>query len=478
MPGPVSTNAPFTEFGQSMILRDIEMLYLLVNQSTGDLGKQQIQSSDVAANGTNLQNQGGTNTPWTQPQNTSKQATTKVKYLGTLDLPIYGKSNSVAGNAAGLYAVDWQQVRTVSTQVASGIGAVIAGGSGNTASGNYSFAAGISANASGDYSVAFSGSASSNGIAIGANSSSSGGIAIGASSFAGATGVALFGQATDGVSIRGGTVSGTKSASINNITTIVGQGSFFCNYVTEGSADCSVVLGLSNYNSLTLTSKIRNSLVASQLVSASSFLSGSGFVSNCSFLTGGNASSAIGNSGNISNSFAVNGRFFLTGGSTGGITDSNIILGGILNSSTASLTRCSVFNGFISTSSNGGSDCIVMGIGTTGAVSIEPNGSQFITVIGSPGGGSYTIPAFSSNRIYIGYGAAPTFTPVNNSTTISGELGISGKFGCNQAQPQAVFASGGAAAASPAAYNQASDQFVRNLVNNIRTALVNNGIMS
>lgn len=50
MPGPISTNAPFTEFGNSMILRDIEQLYLLVGQTTGDVGKQTVKSSDTSGN--------------------------------------------------------------------------------------------------------------------------------------------------------------------------------------------------------------------------------------------------------------------------------------------------------------------------------------------------------------------------------------------------------------------------------------------
>lgn len=53
MPGPISTNAPFTEFGNSMILRDIEQLYLLVGQISGDLGKQNIKATDTAANTAN-----------------------------------------------------------------------------------------------------------------------------------------------------------------------------------------------------------------------------------------------------------------------------------------------------------------------------------------------------------------------------------------------------------------------------------------
>ena len=38
MSGPLSTNAPFTTLGQTMILRDIEQLYLLIGDRNGDLG--------------------------------------------------------------------------------------------------------------------------------------------------------------------------------------------------------------------------------------------------------------------------------------------------------------------------------------------------------------------------------------------------------------------------------------------------------
>ena len=56
---------------------------------------------------------------------------------------------SVNGNARGAGAVDLQPVRSAATQVASGVGAFIAGGIDNTASGNYSHAEGNTATASG-----------------------------------------------------------------------------------------------------------------------------------------------------------------------------------------------------------------------------------------------------------------------------------------------------------------------------------------
>lgn len=54
MSGPLSTNAPFTGFGQSMILRDIEQLYLLIGNMNGDLGNSGYATSkngDLGKNG-------------------------------------------------------------------------------------------------------------------------------------------------------------------------------------------------------------------------------------------------------------------------------------------------------------------------------------------------------------------------------------------------------------------------------------------
>lgn len=48
---PLSTNAPFNEFGQSMVLRDIEQLYLLLNGAgTGSAGDGQTQDQAGAVN--------------------------------------------------------------------------------------------------------------------------------------------------------------------------------------------------------------------------------------------------------------------------------------------------------------------------------------------------------------------------------------------------------------------------------------------
>jgi hypothetical protein len=55
-------------------------------------------------------------------------------------------STSVGGNARGTNAVDWQQSRSTTTQVASGNGAVVGGGANNTSGGNQSTVAGGSGN--------------------------------------------------------------------------------------------------------------------------------------------------------------------------------------------------------------------------------------------------------------------------------------------------------------------------------------------
>jgi len=61
---------------------------------------------------------------------------------------------NAGGNARGNYATDWQKIRNSNAQVASGVGAAIPGGYRNIASGNYSFAAGNSANATADTAIA------------------------------------------------------------------------------------------------------------------------------------------------------------------------------------------------------------------------------------------------------------------------------------------------------------------------------------
>ena len=48
---PISTNAPFNEFGMSQVLRDIEQLYLALNgPGTGSSGDGQTQEQSVGTN--------------------------------------------------------------------------------------------------------------------------------------------------------------------------------------------------------------------------------------------------------------------------------------------------------------------------------------------------------------------------------------------------------------------------------------------
>lgn len=70
------------------------------------------------------------------------------------------------------------------------------------------------------------------------------------------------------------------------------------------------------------------------------------------------------------------------------------------------------------------------------------------------------------------------------SNVIAGPLYVITGFGCNGKAAQAAFVSGGAVAAtaststSPFGYAQAQADGIVTLLNNIRSALVNNGIMS
>lgn len=74
-------------------------------------------------------------------------------------------ATAAGGNARGAYAVDWQTDRGLATQVASGEGSVVLGGSRNTASGDYAVAGGYNGNASGNWSVAIGDSVSAIGDA-------------------------------------------------------------------------------------------------------------------------------------------------------------------------------------------------------------------------------------------------------------------------------------------------------------------------
>jgi len=195
-------------------------------------------------------------------------------------------------------------------------------------------------------------------------------------------------------------------------------------------------------------------------------------------------------------------------------------IGGILGSTAVS--HCAVLNGSLST---GVSSCTV--VGSSIATSTYPGtflGSEMLNTWSNSNGinylgckvltGSWT--GYLSNNIGCGYsgdiarevaiyadeGTVYTHTSlgtervviggdtlVDASVAITGSLYIdativcTGALGCNGTPAQTSYASGGAVAAGPAgaaytATEQAMLNQLKTLTNNIRTALVNNGIMS
>ena len=63
MSGPLSTNAPFTGFGQTMILRDIEQLYLLIGNQNGDMGNAGYTTKKDGDLGNNKSSSGSSGVP-------------------------------------------------------------------------------------------------------------------------------------------------------------------------------------------------------------------------------------------------------------------------------------------------------------------------------------------------------------------------------------------------------------------------------
>jgi hypothetical protein len=79
-------------------------------------------------------------------------------------------------------------------------------------------------------------------------------------------------------------------------------------------------------------------------------------------------------------------------------------------------------------------------------------------------------------KLGVGGSAAPTYT-----VDVVGNIRTSTGFGCNGKTPQTAFATGGSLAAgagTSGASSAANFAALVTLVNNIRFALVNNGIMS
>lgn len=99
-----------------------------------------------------------------------------IGYLATA----LADGSATNGNQRGQYAVDWQQQRAGALQVASGNAAVLLGGEHNTASGNFSVAAGYQSTAGNSYALALGYACAATGVgsvALGQNASDRGGTA-------------------------------------------------------------------------------------------------------------------------------------------------------------------------------------------------------------------------------------------------------------------------------------------------------------
>lgn len=415
----------FDEEGFFGHTRAIERLSLMIAEM-GFHGGDGNQSGDVFNNYATSPGNGQYRLPLSNTPSASGGGT--VHYLGTLDLPIFGGSNSVAGNAAGVGAVDWQQVRAGSTQVASGAYATIIGGTNCTASGDYSIAGG-QATASGTSSVALNGIATAN----------------------------------RAVSISSLTCAAIDSVALVNFSHSVPSllSKAFATLNNTGFA----ISGAGTGDNLLYTMLRANSSIAGTLSTSHLF--------NSQF-TIGNAADAFSKI-NLFNSGLTS--------STNGATVSAILAanGTIqISPSAAGLT----LSDFVAIKSrlvfNGGSNASnVIAMGGDGTNSIVGNVSNAL-VFGQPALTNYTVP--SANCVYLGYGSTSGYSPSGTTTTmVFGEMCVSDKFGCNGLTPQARLASGGAVVAAAGANGYATGAqatAVVTLLNNIRTALVANGIMS
>jgi hypothetical protein len=173
MSGVLASNADLSnEEGQAAVVRDLERHQLILDGLTASTEGLSIADGTYPAATWQVENGkatllGAGDLP-------------DVKFLGTLDYPVYDNG----GNARGYSAVDWQQERSTSTQVASGVYSTILGGSGNTASGQFSLAGGRGCLASGDYSTAlgaFSTATGNNAFSVNSTSPSFGGVSFNSS---------------------------------------------------------------------------------------------------------------------------------------------------------------------------------------------------------------------------------------------------------------------------------------------------------
>ena len=384
-------------------------------------------------------------------------------FLSQLTYPVYNNG----GNSRGTSAVDWQQSRSLATQVASGNFSVVSGGQNNIASGLYSgVASGYLCTASGDYSVA----AGNNATASGQNS-----VCLSNQSTASGAGAACIGgffqtaQGSSSITLGGNNttvVSGDYSISAMGGTyTFSGRGSFsFGDCATPSSlrqCDNSFILPMNTTSPTSLAQSIFYVGTGNNLITT-----GSGTISNSAIMHGGSILSTSPNTGSLSNSFALNGG--ITCPSSG--TSSGIFcVSGSVVCANAVTSLCSINSAVTNTVAV--TTANITAINST----VDCNGKSNFVAIGS------TITTPVSGCFYIGISSSIGYTPATGAT-ICLDLGCVRNFGCNGRSPQGTFASGGAIATTAGGIYTGTEQAMLNalklLANNIRTALVNNGIMS
>lgn len=418
-----------------------------------------------------------------------------IPYIGTLAVPVFGGAVTVVGNAAGSFAVDWQQSRNAATQVASGLYATIPGGRNNTASGQTSFAAGVGAVASGTSDVAFSGTASG-GLSVAFGGTASG---LSAVSFHGTAsgnrGFAVSGTASGSDCFSFGESSGVISTNIN------GTNCFGYNAVSSASSNRSLFLN-SGASSHTLdNSEVIGGFAFDQLGTTDPQFVAGGLVSafgNYQFGAGSVLITALYANGATKRTPVLVGTTF-SASSAQSITMSYSQLFGVdVGSGVSDVTALrSIFSALTSTRTYTSSQPL---ISVSDSVVIQSanasvgiaNYSGVITLGGSGSAGG----AFGCHGTYSG--SAQVLIGLDNGTTtdpatsdrvqiastlgVWGTLRVTGAFGCNTKAPQTALASGGAVTQTAGATYTATEQAMlgslKTLANNIRTALVNNGIMS
>ncbi len=241
------SNAPFTEYGQSEIIRDVEYLYMLLAGGTNDLGGQVALNADQTVGDDTVNGQGGVPSPADQVaannalylQISQDLADVHNAATARTNLAVLGIANNLSdlasavtarvnigintfqyvpsttsyqtnatGNARGSGAVDLQSSRSNVAHVASGASSFLAGAD-NTASGVSSVALGNVSAASGDYSVA---------VGLACTASNTSAVSIGHQNVCSASGSCALGDSN--------TVSGLRAVALGYNHTVGGTDSF------------------------------------------------------------------------------------------------------------------------------------------------------------------------------------------------------------------------------------------------------------